>query len=49
LEEFFRTSKAPWPIERNLLIAGLLENFSRPSSRSGRVEPTPKLAIPYAA
>jgi hypothetical protein len=49
LEDFFRTGKSPWPIERNLLIAGLLENFSRPSSRSGRVEPTPKLAIPYAA
>ena len=49
LEDFFRTGKAPWPIERNLLIAGLLENFSLPSSRTGRVVPTPKLVVPYQA
>ena len=45
LEDFFRTGKAPWPVERNLLIAGLLEAFSRPASRSGKVVPTPWLEI----
>ncbi len=49
MENFFRTGKAPWSIERSLLIAGLLENFSQPSSRSGRVVPTPKLAVAYQA
>lgn len=43
MEDFFRTGKAPWPIERNLLIAGLLEGFGQPSSRTGRVVPTPGL------
>jgi hypothetical protein len=47
MEDFFRTGKAPWPIERNLLIAGLLEAFGRPSSRSGRIVPTPWLEIAY--
>jgi hypothetical protein len=47
LEAFFRTGKAPWLIERNLLIAGLLEAFGRPSSRSGKIVPTPGLEIAY--
>jgi len=47
MEEFFRSGVAPWPVERNLLIAGLLENFSQPSSRTGRVVPTPKLEVTY--
>ena len=47
LEDFFRTGKAPWPIERSLLIAGLLEAFSRPSGRSGKVVLTPGLEIAY--
>ena len=47
LEAFFRTGKAPWLIERNLLIAGLLEAFGRPSSRTGKIVPTPGLEIAY--
>ena len=47
MEDFFRTGKAPWPIERNLLIAGLLEGFGRTSSRIGRVVPTAGLEIVY--
>jgi hypothetical protein len=47
MEDFFRAGKAPWPIERNLLIAGLLEGFGHPSSRTGRVVPTPGLEIAY--
>jgi len=47
MEEFFRTGKSPWPLERNLLIAGLLERFGQPSSRTGRTVPTPNLGIAY--
>jgi len=47
LEDFFRTSKAPWSIERNLLVAGLLERFGQPSSRTGRVVTTTGLEIAY--
>jgi hypothetical protein len=47
LEDFLRTGKSGWPVQRNLLIAGLLEILSRPSARfAGRVE-TPELAITY--
>jgi hypothetical protein len=47
MEDFFRTGEAPWPIERNTLIAGLLEGFSQPSSRTGKVVPTPGLEVVY--
>jgi len=47
IEEFFRSGKVTWPVERNLLIAGLLEEFGQPSSRTGRVVPTPKLTVTY--
>jgi len=47
IEDFFRTGQTPWPLERNVLIAGLLETFGRPSTRlNGRVF-TPELAIGY--
>jgi hypothetical protein len=48
LEDFFRTGKPPWPVQRNLLVAGLLEIFARPSTRSAERVDTPKLAIEYA-
>lgn len=47
IEQFFRTSTTPWPIERNLLTAGLLDAFILPTSRAGQVVPTPKLEIAY--
>lgn len=47
MEEFFTTGKAPWPVERNLLIAGLLEAFRNPTTRSGKTLATPELNIPY--
>ena len=47
MEDFFRTGKEPWPIERNLLIAGLLEKFGQPSSRTGRAVAAPGLEIAY--
>jgi hypothetical protein len=47
MEEFFRTGRAPWPIERNLLIAGLLEEFGRRENHTGRVVPSPGLEVAY--
>jgi hypothetical protein len=47
-EDFFRTGKSPWPIERNFLIAGLLETFAKPSSLSGQRVETPELGIAYS-
>jgi hypothetical protein len=48
MEDYFRDGKLPWPVERNLLIAGLLETFARPSSLSGRRVETPELNITYS-
>jgi len=47
MEEFFRTGGAPWPIERNLFIAGLLEEFAKPSSRTDRVVPILSSEVAY--
>jgi len=47
MEEFFLTGKSPWSLERNLLIAGLLEAFRNPATRAGKVLATPELNIAY--
>jgi hypothetical protein len=47
LEDLFRTGKPPWPVQRNLLIAGLLQTFSQPSARFAERVETPELAITY--
>ena len=47
VEEFFQTRKLPWPLERNLLIAGLLEAFRNPATRSNRAVATPDLQDAY--
>ncbi len=47
MEDFFRTGRAPWPLERNLLVAGLLETMGKPSSLSGERVETPELGIGY--
>jgi hypothetical protein len=36
VEDFFAGRSAPWKIERNLLITGLLEHFRQPVARAGR-------------
>ncbi len=36
VEHFFQTGDQPWPLERSLLIAGLLEAFAKPATRSGK-------------
>ena len=48
IEDFFQTGQSPWPVERNLLIAGLLETFRQPSSRSGKRIETPGSNIVYS-
>jgi len=47
MEDYFRTGTAPWPVERNLLIAGLLETWRRPKTRFAETIETPELAIAY--
>ena len=47
MEDLFRGGTPPWRIERSLLIAGLLETFRKPATRSGRVVETPELALAY--
>jgi len=47
VEEFIGTLKSPWPLERNLLIAGLLETFRDPALRTGKAFATPQLNIRY--
>jgi hypothetical protein len=48
IEDFFQTGQSPWPVERNLLIAGLLETFRQPSSRSDQRIQTSALNIAYS-
>ena len=48
VEEFFRGGNAPWPVERNVLIVGLLERFRQPATRSGRAVETPELLRSYS-
>ena len=48
MEDFFRGSRAPWPVERNLLVAGLLEKFGKPASLTGQRLETPELNIAYS-
>ena len=49
MEDFFRSGTPPWPMERSLLIAGLLETFSKPASLSGKRMETPELAVAYSS
>ena len=48
MEDFFRSRHAPWPVERRLLMTGLLELFGKPSSLSGQRVDTPELNIAYS-
>lgn len=48
MEKFFESGKPPWPVERNILTAGLLEVFARNAMHAGRRLATPELAISYS-
>ena len=43
--EFFASGRAPWPLQRSLLTAGLLEVMSRPASRRRGGVATPELVL----
>lgn len=47
VETFFTSRKAPWPVERSLLTAGLLEAFRNPVTRTGKALATPHLDLAY--
>ncbi|MFO1460831.1 MAG: hypothetical protein U1G08_15670 [Verrucomicrobiota bacterium] len=47
VETFFASRKVPWPVERGLLTAGLLEVFRNPATRLGKSLPTPGLDLAY--
>jgi hypothetical protein len=47
IQEFCRTARAPYPVERTLLSTGILEAVLR-ARRDGRRLPTPDLEIAYA-
>jgi len=47
IEDFFRKRKVPWPLERNILLAGLLEVFrTHVAGTAARID-TPELQISY--
>jgi hypothetical protein len=48
IESFFVRGKQPWPIERNVLISGLLESFGKNSANGGSPLETPALRISYS-
>jgi hypothetical protein len=51
VDRFFETGKAPWPVEKSILLAGLLDAFRKAGAQPspGRGEPieTPELLTPY--
>jgi hypothetical protein len=47
IEDFFVTRQSPWHIERNILIAGLLELFAKPAMRSALRMETNDLSFHY--
>ncbi|MBI4662704.1 MAG: hypothetical protein HY735_28150 [Verrucomicrobia bacterium] len=47
IEEFFRSGIGLWPLERGVLVAGLLELFGSPLTQSGKTLETPQLDIAY--
>jgi hypothetical protein len=49
LEGFFRTGQAPWPMQRSLLVAGLLDVFGQSLAKKGKLFETPDLGSPEIA
>jgi hypothetical protein len=49
VEEFFQSGRASRPIERNLLIVGLLAIFREPAGRTEGTVKTPELGFSYRA
>jgi hypothetical protein len=49
IDDFFATGTPPWPPERAVVAAGLLDAFARARAKAGTRLDTPELAIAYAA
>jgi hypothetical protein len=49
IQQHFRERKAPYPVERTLLVTGALEAAMRSRAGSGEVIETPHLEFPYSA
>lgn len=49
IQHFFRTGKAPYPVERTLLVSGVLDAAMWSKELSGWRIDTPNLRLPYAA
>ena len=49
IEETFRTGTAPYPVERTLLVSGVLESCLRSRSQGAKRLETPHLAVRYRA
>jgi hypothetical protein len=46
---FFKTGKAPYPVERTLLVSGILDAAMHSHAAGGKPIETPQLEFPYAA
>jgi hypothetical protein len=49
IQHLFRTGEPPYPLDRTLLVSGILEAAMRSHQGGGRPIDTPELAISYAA
>lgn len=49
IQHFFRSGQAPYPVERTLLVSGILDAAMWSKELGGRAIRTPNLALPYAA
>jgi hypothetical protein len=47
IEELFESGKAPYPVERTLLVSGVLESCLTSRFEGQKRLPTPHLAVPY--
>ncbi|HZN36190.1 MAG TPA: hypothetical protein VFB80_20315, partial [Pirellulaceae bacterium] len=49
IAHFFRTGKAPYPVERTLLVSGILDAAMHSRHAGGQPQETPHLKLKYAA
>ena len=47
IEELFVTGKAPYPVERTLIVSGMLESCLQSRKAGGKLLATPHLAVRY--
>ena len=49
IEEMFETGRAPYPVERTLLVSGMLESCLTSNAQGQKRIETPHLAVRYKA